>query len=241
MVISRDALRATDHTRGPGEIRGFAPCELDRAEVETVREPMMNRSVVMIRLLTRAPYCCATTNRRRSQRAVLRRKEKLPETSSAGTSLGSLQNRERHNCSHCAYALDLVRSWCWELPLSDPVIWGNDMSDLVNATTTGTEPPINDILPRNLDERTSSHVQNLLYALTNAPIKDIGRGNTYPELRNISQIRINAILSPILYQIACNFSAAGRFGSVRFAMKSRIARKPCASPVSNPELSWTIR
>jgi hypothetical protein len=63
MVISRDALKATDHTRGPGEIRGFAPCELDRAEVETVREPMMNRSVVMVKLLMRAPYCCATTNK----------------------------------------------------------------------------------------------------------------------------------------------------------------------------------
>jgi hypothetical protein len=64
MVISRDALKATDHTRGAGAIRGFAPCELDRAEgFETVREPMMNRSVVTIRLLIRAPNCGATANK----------------------------------------------------------------------------------------------------------------------------------------------------------------------------------
>jgi hypothetical protein len=62
MVISRDALRATDHARGAGEIRGFAPCELDRGE-GAVPEPMMNRSVVAIRLLIRAPYCGITANR----------------------------------------------------------------------------------------------------------------------------------------------------------------------------------
>ena len=65
MVISRDALKATDHTRGAGAIRGLAPCELDLAEVETVREPMMNRSVVMIRLLTSPPNCGATANKKK--------------------------------------------------------------------------------------------------------------------------------------------------------------------------------
>jgi hypothetical protein len=62
MVISRDALKATDHARGAGAIRGFARCELDREE-GAVREPMMNRSVVTIRLLIRAPYCGITTNK----------------------------------------------------------------------------------------------------------------------------------------------------------------------------------
>ena len=64
MVISRDALKATDHARGAGAIRGFVPCELDRAEgVEAVWEPMINRSVVTIRLLRRAPYCGITANK----------------------------------------------------------------------------------------------------------------------------------------------------------------------------------
>ena len=75
MVISRDALKATDHTRGPGEIRGFAPCELDRAEVETVREPIMNRSVVMIRLLISPLNCGATANKQGLKEASLRRRE----------------------------------------------------------------------------------------------------------------------------------------------------------------------
>ena len=63
MVISRDALKATDQARGAEAIRGFVPCELDRAEVEIVREPMMNRSVVTSRLLTRAPNCGITANK----------------------------------------------------------------------------------------------------------------------------------------------------------------------------------
>ena len=64
MVISRDALRATDHTRGTGEIRDSVPCELDCAErAEAVREPMMNWSVVTIRLFRRAPNCGATANK----------------------------------------------------------------------------------------------------------------------------------------------------------------------------------
>ena len=59
--MSRDDLRATDHASGAGAIRGFVPCELDREEgFEAVREPMINRSVVTIRLLMRAPYCGAT-------------------------------------------------------------------------------------------------------------------------------------------------------------------------------------
>ena len=59
MVISGDALKATDHARGAGAIRGFAPCELDRDE-GAVREPMMNRSVVTIILLISEPYCGIT-------------------------------------------------------------------------------------------------------------------------------------------------------------------------------------
>ena len=63
IVISRDALKATDHARGAGAIRGFAPCELDREE-GAAREPMMSRSVVTIRLLIRALYCGITANKR---------------------------------------------------------------------------------------------------------------------------------------------------------------------------------
>ena len=61
MVIFRDALKATDHTRGAGAIRGFVPCKLDRVVVEKVHEPMINWSVVMIRLLMSAPNWGATT------------------------------------------------------------------------------------------------------------------------------------------------------------------------------------
>jgi len=42
-------------------------------------------------------------------------------------------------------------------------------------------------------------------------------------------------------QMACNLSAGARFGSVRLVIKSRIVRKPNASPGSSPEYSWTIR
>jgi hypothetical protein len=72
MVISRDALKATDHARGAGAIRGFAPCELDRDE-GAAREPMMNRSVVTIRLFIRAPYCGITTNKQRRPRDLSER------------------------------------------------------------------------------------------------------------------------------------------------------------------------
>ena len=65
MVISRDALKATDHARGAGAIRGFAPCELDRDE-GAVRESMMNRSVVTTRLLIREPYFGITENKQLS-------------------------------------------------------------------------------------------------------------------------------------------------------------------------------
>jgi hypothetical protein len=63
MVISRDALKATDHARGAGAIRGLAPSDLDCDE-GAVPEPMMNRSVVKIRLLIREPYCGITANKR---------------------------------------------------------------------------------------------------------------------------------------------------------------------------------
>ena len=74
MVISRDALKATDHARGAGAVRGFAPCELDRDE-EAVREPMINRSVVAIRLLIRALNCGITANKRWHPRDILGRVE----------------------------------------------------------------------------------------------------------------------------------------------------------------------
>jgi hypothetical protein len=51
-----------DHVRGAGAIRDFAPCELDREE-GAVREPMINRSVVTVRLLMRALYCGITANK----------------------------------------------------------------------------------------------------------------------------------------------------------------------------------
>ena len=63
MVISRDALKATDHARGTGAVRDLTPCELDRDE-GAVREPIMRRSVVTIRLLIRALYCGITENKR---------------------------------------------------------------------------------------------------------------------------------------------------------------------------------
>jgi hypothetical protein len=67
MEISRDALKATDHARGPGAIRGCIPCDAER--VEKVREPRMNWSVVVIRLLIRAPNCGSTGNKCSCQRA----------------------------------------------------------------------------------------------------------------------------------------------------------------------------
>jgi len=64
MVINRGALKATDHERGAGAIRGFVPCELNRGDSEgAVREPMMNQSVVTISVLIRAPYCVITANK----------------------------------------------------------------------------------------------------------------------------------------------------------------------------------
>ena len=62
MVISRDALKALGHARGAEAIRDLDPRELDRGE-GVVPEPMMNRSVVTIRLLIRAPYCGITATK----------------------------------------------------------------------------------------------------------------------------------------------------------------------------------
>ena len=62
MVISRDALKATDQARGTGAIRGFALWELDWDE-RAVRESVINRSLVTIRLLTRPPYSGITANK----------------------------------------------------------------------------------------------------------------------------------------------------------------------------------
>jgi hypothetical protein len=59
--------------------------------------------------------------------------------------------------------------------------------------------------------------------------------------QDISQIEISAISISLLYQMACNLSGVAVLGSVRFEMKSKIVRKPCASPGSSPEHSWTIR
>ena len=63
MVISRDALKAMDHVRWAGAIRDFAPCGLGREE-GAVREPIMNRSVVAIRLWKRASYRGITAKKR---------------------------------------------------------------------------------------------------------------------------------------------------------------------------------
>ena len=62
MVMSSEALKATDHVRGAGAIRDFAPCELDREE-GAVRAMIINRSVVTDRLLMRAPYRGITANK----------------------------------------------------------------------------------------------------------------------------------------------------------------------------------
>jgi hypothetical protein len=72
MVISRDALKATDHARGAGEIRGFAPFA-PHGDEGALPEPMMNRSVVIIRLLMRAPYCGITTRTNNDVQQTFRR------------------------------------------------------------------------------------------------------------------------------------------------------------------------
>jgi len=88
---------------------------------------------------------------------------------------------------------------------------------------------------------TSSHVQNILYTFSNAPINCIGRGDTYPRSIHIKQTNLEAISISLLYQMACNLSADARFGSVRLVINSRTVRKPWTSPGSRPEYSWTIR
>lgn len=74
MLISRDALKATDHARGAGATRAFNPCELDCVErVEAACDAMINRSVVMIRLLMRALYCGSTVHIQKRQKIIPRR------------------------------------------------------------------------------------------------------------------------------------------------------------------------
>ena len=122
--------------RGTGVIRGFAPCALDRAGAEAVRvrEPVMNLSVVTTILSIRSLNGGFTENINQVVRFYfLRKRPKQPETISAGTSLGSLRNVERHACSTRARALVLS-----ELPPSILTTWSN----LVNATITGTESRI---------------------------------------------------------------------------------------------------
>ena len=63
MVISRHALKTTGHARRVGVMRCSTARELHRKEQAVLRKPMMNSSVVTIRLLTRATYCGTTTNR----------------------------------------------------------------------------------------------------------------------------------------------------------------------------------
>jgi hypothetical protein len=62
MIISRDALGfgATDRVRGAEAIRGFIPCELDRAEGFKAVRKSVNRLVVTIRLSIRTLYCGIT-------------------------------------------------------------------------------------------------------------------------------------------------------------------------------------
>ncbi len=52
---------------------------------------------------------------------------------------------------------------------------------------------------------------------------------------NIKQTKIKAMLTSVLYQMACNLSMGAWIGSVRIVMKSWIVRKPWASPGSSPE------
>ena len=62
MLISWDALNAMDQARQTGEILGFAPCTFERIRVDIVREPLMNLSVVTIRLSMRSRNCGVTEN-----------------------------------------------------------------------------------------------------------------------------------------------------------------------------------
>ena len=64
ILISRDALKATDHARGAGAIRAFIRRELDGVEgVGAVLWPTMNWSVVTIKLLRREPNFGITANK----------------------------------------------------------------------------------------------------------------------------------------------------------------------------------
>jgi len=89
MKMSRWTLDAADHKRGTGAIRGFVPCTLNRAEWgEAGREPVINMSVVATRLSMRSMNCDSTTNKSSRQRDIPQTRQQLPETVSAGTSLG---------------------------------------------------------------------------------------------------------------------------------------------------------
>jgi len=100
MKISRFTLNATDHTRGTGAISGSVPCALDCEELaEVVRAPVRNLSVVTTRLLRRSLNCDLTSNTCYRQRSIPETRKQAPETISAGTSLSSLRNKERHACS----------------------------------------------------------------------------------------------------------------------------------------------
>ena len=135
MEMSRFTLNAADHTRGTGSIRDFVPCTFDRAEWAVAgRAVVMNLSVVTTRLSIRSLNCGFTMQTSSRQRNYLQKREQAPETISAGTSLGSLRNKERHDCSTRACALVLA-----ELPPSITTAWSN----FVNATTTGAEHRIN--------------------------------------------------------------------------------------------------
>ena len=155
-------LNAADHTRGTGAIRGFDPCALDRPEgPEGIREPVINRSVVTTRFSMRSLNCDLTASEWSRQRSIPRKRQQLPETISAGTSLGSLRNRERQACSNRVRALVLA-----ELPPSSATA----RSNLVNATRVGTGSSVSMILQvLNKNVLTSSHVQNILNSFSNAP------------------------------------------------------------------------
>ena len=97
-----------DHERGTGAIRDFVPCAPDRERVGVVRKLAMSLSEVTTRLSTRSLNCGFTTIRSRHHGTTPWEREQVPETISAGTSLGSLRNRERHDCSTLARALLLA-------------------------------------------------------------------------------------------------------------------------------------
>ena len=161
--------------------------------------------------------------------------EQLPETISACTSLGSLLSRVRHNCSASARALVLA-----EFP---PLI-ATALSNLVNATMTGTEF-CNFVLIGCINPKSQ---RAYLSSCPGFPWLLLWYYYSWRRLqeykswvKRISQTEIKEILTSILYQTACSLSRLGHPGSVRRKMKSWIRCKFLSSPGPNPGPSWKTR